>query len=48
MNKCPIPRIDDLFDPLQGTNYISKIDLTSGYHQLKVRVEDVAKIDFRT
>ena len=36
-NKYPLPRIDDLFDQLQGAKCFSKIDLHSGYHQLKVR-----------
>ena len=40
-NKYPIPQIDDLFDQLQGTCVFSKIDLRSGYHQLRVRSEDV-------
>ena len=40
-NKYPIPRNDDLFDQLQGASVFSKIDLRSGYHQLKVRAEDI-------
>ncbi|KAH0665271.1 hypothetical protein KY290_027543 [Solanum tuberosum] len=47
-NKYPLPRIDDLFDQLQGTSYFSKIDLRSGYHQLKVKEEDIPKMAFRT
>ncbi|KAI3772311.1 hypothetical protein L6452_03493 [Arctium lappa] len=47
-NKYPLPRIDDLFDQLQGESYFSKIDLRSGYHQLKVREEDVPKTAFCT
>ncbi|GJU84723.1 putative reverse transcriptase domain-containing protein [Tanacetum coccineum] len=48
--KCryPLPRIDDLFDQLQGSSVYSKIDLSSGYHQLRVREEDIPKTDFRT
>ena len=47
-NRYPLPRIDDLFDQLQGSSFYSKIDLRSGYHQLRVREEDVAKTAFRT
>uniref|UniRef100_UPI0035D035F9 reverse transcriptase family protein n=1 Tax=Bartonella sp. AC142YNZD TaxID=3243448 RepID=UPI0035D035F9 len=47
-NKYPLPRIDDLFDQLKGSRYFSKIDLRSGYHQLRIRAEDVAKTAFRT
>ena len=47
-NKYPLPRIDDLFDQLQGSQIFSKIDLRSRYHQLKVKAEDVEKTAFRT
>ncbi|KAK1432009.1 hypothetical protein QVD17_08873 [Tagetes erecta] len=47
-NRYPLPRIDDLFDQLQGASWFSKIDLRSGYHQVKVREEDVPKTAFRT
>ena len=46
-NQYPLPRIDDLFDQLQGAKVFSKIDLRSGYHQLKVHREDVSKTAFR-
>ncbi|GJW46824.1 putative reverse transcriptase domain-containing protein [Tanacetum coccineum] len=47
-NRYPLPRIDDLFDQLQGSNVYSKIDLRSGYHQLRVCEEDILKTTFRT
>ncbi|GJX60390.1 putative reverse transcriptase domain-containing protein [Tanacetum coccineum] len=47
-NRYPLPRIDDLFDKLQGLSVYSKIDLRSGYHQLRVRDEDIPKTAFRT
>ncbi|GJS43150.1 putative reverse transcriptase domain-containing protein [Tanacetum coccineum] len=47
-NRYPLPRIDDLFDQLQGSSVYLKIDLRSGYHQLRVRDEDIHKTAFRT
>ncbi|KAJ0752632.1 putative nucleotidyltransferase, Ribonuclease H [Helianthus annuus] len=47
-NRYPLPRIDDLFDQLQGSSFYSKIDLRSGYHQVRVREEDVPRTAFRT
>ncbi|GJZ30355.1 hypothetical protein Tco_0575402 [Tanacetum coccineum] len=47
-NRYPLSRIDDLFDQIQGSSVYSKIDLRSGYHQLRVREEDIPKTAFRT
>ncbi|GJU32213.1 putative reverse transcriptase domain-containing protein [Tanacetum coccineum] len=47
-NRYPLPRIDDLFDQLQGSSIYSKIDLRLGYHQLRVREQDIPKTAFRT
>ncbi|GJT72512.1 putative nucleotidyltransferase, ribonuclease H [Tanacetum coccineum] len=47
-NRYLFPRIDDLFDQLQGSQFFSKIDLRSGYHQLRVHEDDIPKTAFRT
>jgi hypothetical protein len=46
-NRYPLPRIDDLFDQLQGSSYFSKIDLRSSYHQIKIKEDDIPKTAFR-
>ncbi|MCO5564643.1 hypothetical protein L7F22_018309 [Adiantum nelumboides] len=47
-NRFPVPCIEDLFDKLQGSTYFSRIDLKSGYHQIRIVKEDIVKIAFRT
>jgi hypothetical protein len=47
-NKYPLPRIEDLFDQMKGASVFSKIDLRSGYHQLKIWESDIPKTTFRT
>jgi hypothetical protein len=47
-NKYPLPRIDVLFDQLVGAKVFSKIDLLSGYHQIKIRATDIPKTAFST
>lgn len=47
-NRYPLPRIDDLFDQLQSARVFSRIDLRSGYYQLRIRESDVEKTAFRT
>lgn len=47
-NKYPLPRVDDLFDQLQGASVFSKIDLKTGYHQLRIKDSDVSKTAFKS
>jgi hypothetical protein len=47
-NKYPLPRIEDLFDQMRGARVFSKIDLRSGYHQMKIRPSDIPKMAFST
>jgi hypothetical protein len=47
-NKYPLPRIDILFDQLNGAKFFSKIDLRLGYHQVRIRVGDIPKTVFST
>ena len=47
-NRYPLPRIDDLFDQLRGAAVFSKIDLRSGYHQLRIKSQDIPKTAFCT
>ena len=47
-NKYPLPHIEDLFDQMRGARVFSKIDLRSGYHQMKIRTSDIPKMAFST
>jgi hypothetical protein len=47
-DKCPLPRIEDLFNQMRGARVFLKIDLRSGYHQMKIRPSDIPKTDFST
>jgi hypothetical protein len=47
-HKYPLPRIEDLFDQMRGARVFSKIDLRSGYHQMKIRPTDIPKMAFST
>jgi hypothetical protein len=47
-NKCPLPRIEDLFNWMRGARVFPKIDLRLGYHQMKIRPSDIPKTDFST
>ena len=45
-NRYPLPRIDDIFDQVRGASVFSKIDLRTGYHQLRIKEEDISKTAF--
>jgi hypothetical protein len=47
-NKYPLPRIEDLFDQMRGARVFTKVDLRSGYHQMKIRPSDIPKTAFST
>ena len=47
-NKYPLLRIDDLFDQLRGSKVFSKLDLMSGYHQIRIKNEDINQTTFKT
>jgi hypothetical protein len=47
-NKYPLPHIEDLFNQMRGARVFSKVDLRSGYHQMKIRSSDIPKTDFST
>jgi hypothetical protein len=47
-NKYPLPKINDLFDQVRGARTFSKLDLRSGYHQVRIKDEDINKTTFRT
>ena len=47
-NKCPLPRIEDLFNRMRGARVFSKIDLRSGYHQMKIWPSNIPETDFST